>query len=286
MQNGMQPSPIHLRSEIHSSFTFSQASLQDYVDCPRRFQLRYIEQLSWPAIETEPALENERHQEEGLCFHRLVQQQLLGLPVEKLARLANTPQLSRWWENWRNFRRLSDFENFIIHPELTLSAPLGEHRMMAKYDLIVIRPGEKAFIYDWKTYRKRPRDEWVAARLQTRVYRALLVQAGAYLNKDQSFTSEQVEMIYWYADFPSEPARFPYDISQYKRDREALNALVAEIASSRDFPPTADEAKCAYCPYRSYCDRGTRAGQLDDFAGEAEPGNLEVDFEQIQEIEF
>ncbi|NCT22292.1 PD-(D/E)XK nuclease family protein, partial [bacterium] len=74
----MQSTIVNLKSEIQSPFTFSQSSLQDYADCPRRFQLRYIEQLAWPAVETEPALENERRQQEGLLFHRLAQQHLIG----------------------------------------------------------------------------------------------------------------------------------------------------------------------------------------------------------------
>ncbi len=41
-----------------NSFTFSQSSLQDYMDCARRFQLRYIDQLNWPAINTETVVEN------------------------------------------------------------------------------------------------------------------------------------------------------------------------------------------------------------------------------------
>jgi hypothetical protein len=41
-------------------FQFSQGSLQDYVDCRRRFQLRYLDQLAWPAVEAEPLLEHEQ----------------------------------------------------------------------------------------------------------------------------------------------------------------------------------------------------------------------------------
>ena len=40
-------------------FDFSQASLQDYIDCARRFQLRYLQQLHWPAPQAEPIRENE-----------------------------------------------------------------------------------------------------------------------------------------------------------------------------------------------------------------------------------
>ncbi len=204
---------------LQTPFSFSQSSLQDYMDCARRFQLRYIEQLSWPAVESEPVAENEKRQLEGQLFHRLVQQHLVGVPTDKLERLANTPNLERWWKNWLDFRGLQDFGNLL--PELTLSCPIGEHRLLAKYDLVAVNDG-KAVIYDWKTYAKRSRDEWLAARWQTCVYRALLVQAGAHLNAGKPFEPEQIEMIYWFADFPSEPARFKYDAKQFKRDWSAI----------------------------------------------------------------
>src|SRR5512133_1849841 len=131
--------------------TLSQSSLQDYVDCAQRFKLRYLDRLSYPAIETEPTLENEKHQQEGEYFHRLVQQHLIGIPAEQIARFANTPNLQRWWENFRNSIDLTGFPNLSgLYPEATLSAPLGKYRLLAKYDLIALRDG-KATIYDWKT---------------------------------------------------------------------------------------------------------------------------------------
>jgi len=36
-------------SNLPAPFTFSQSSLQDYYDCPRRFELRYLSRLIWPA---------------------------------------------------------------------------------------------------------------------------------------------------------------------------------------------------------------------------------------------
>ena len=90
--------------------TLSQSSLQDYHDCPRRFELRYLQRLAYPAIETEPALENEKHQKEGEYFHRLVQQHLIGIPAEQINKLANTENLQRWWGNYliaKDLRRSS-----------------------------------------------------------------------------------------------------------------------------------------------------------------------------------
>ena len=275
------PEIVNLNSQIQNPFTFSQSSLQDYVDCARRFQLRYIEHLQWPAVETAPALENERRQLEGQQFHRMAQQSFLGLPAEKLARMANTSNLARWWDNFLAHGPALD--GFKLYPELTLSAPIGPHRLTAKYDLVAVG-AEKALIFDWKTYHKRPKDEWMAVRLQTKVYRALLVVAGAHLNGGQPFAPEQIEMTYWYTDFPTEPSKFIYDAKQHKRDWDRLLKLIAEISAKQSFPLTDDEKKCAYCPYRSYCNRGLAAGAMDEL--ETELSILDVSIEQIQEIEF
>jgi hypothetical protein len=265
--------------------SLSQSSLQDYNDCQRRFELRYLQQLAYPAIETEPALENEKHQREGEYFHRLVQQYLLGIPAEQIARLANTENLQRWWINFQDFGGLKDLQN--LQTELTLSAPLGRYRLLAKYDLIGQAGDGRVYIYDWKTYRKRPRTDWLATRLQTRVYRALLVKSGMYLNHGKPFEPEQIEMVYWFADFPTEPAHFAYTAAQFKRDWDALLGLSYEIAAASTFPKTDDVKKCDYCPYRSYCNRGVKAGNGLDAELETEAEELfDINFEQIGEIEF
>jgi predicted RecB family nuclease len=267
--------------------TLSQSSLQDYTDCPRRFQLRYLEKLSYPAVESEPALENEKHQQEGEYFHRLVQQSLIGIPSEQIGKLANSPNLQRWWDNFLNSKELTSIKSDSrIYTETTLSAPLGNFRLVAKYDLIAVQDG-RATIYDWKTYRKRPRNEWLSARLQTRVYRALLVHAGAHLNNGIPFEPEQIEMVYWFADFPEEPARFSYTSSQYKRDWDTLLKLSEEIKTASSYPLTEDRQKCVFCNYRSYCERGALAGNVDQADAEMEAEELfDVNFEQIGEIAF
>jgi hypothetical protein len=231
-------------------------------------------------------MENERRQRAGQLFHRMIQQYLVGLPVEKLTRQATSPDLSRWWQNYLGYQFV--LEGYTKYTELALTAPVGTQRLLAKYDLAAILPGQKAIIFDWKTYHKRPKDEWMAVRMQTRVYRALLVQAGATLNGGTPIQPGQIEMVYWYADFPSEPARFPYNAAQYKRDWDALTGIIKEIGSLRAFPLTEDEKKCDYCPYRSYCNRGGKAGTLEDADAEMEKseGEFNLNFEQIAEIEF
>ena len=112
---------------LPTDFQFSQGSLQDYVDCPRRFQLRYVHHLAWPAAESEPALENERHLRQGAAFHRLVHQHVLGLPPEQLSRTVADEALRRWWRNY-----LAEPPADLPpsrYPEIVLSAPVGGHRL-------------------------------------------------------------------------------------------------------------------------------------------------------------
>ena len=273
---------------LPTNFQFSQASLQDYADCPRRFQLRYVQRVAWPAPEAEPALKNERHLQRGAAFHRLVHQHALGLPPERLTD-AVPDDLLPWWRNYMEHGppNLPDTR----YPEVLLSAPVGDYRLLAKYDLVAIDPAQKAIIVDWKTSHKRTARKWLTQRLQTRVYPYLLVRAGAHLNTGQPFAPEQVEMIYWFANFPENPERFIYAEAQFKRDEADLITRITEIAGVGDenWPLTSQERSCGYCPYRSLCQRGVRASPLDEIQDTLETNDdfdIAIDFEQIAEIEY
>ena len=281
---------------LPNEFQFSQGSLQDFVDCRRRFQLRYIHRLAWPAIETEPVQEHERYLELGALFHRMIQQNLLGVPAEQLSGMIHDEQLRFWWENYLGYTTELGDNKVSCYPEISLSAALGGHRLVAKFDAIAVAeaPDTRAVIFDWKTTRRRPRRNWLAGRLQTRVYSYLLVQAGDHLNQGKPFQPQQLEMVYWFAEFPDHPERFPYNQKQYETDGEYLAGLVEQVGAlgEDDFSLTDDDTRCRFCVYRSLCDRGVRAGVI----GEAEEGydvdvgsdftDFSIDFEQIAEIEF
>jgi hypothetical protein len=292
---------------LPDDFQFTQSNLQDYTDCPRRFQLRYVMQLAWPAIAAEPADEYEAQTRDGETFHRLAQQHVLGIiPWQDQPQLEDEP-LAEWWRAY-----LADPPADlppICLPEITLSAPLGDHRLIAKYDLIALDPGRRAVIVDWKTSAKRSRPGWLSERLQTRVYRYLLVRAGGDLchvphvpgtcevpgTSGAALSPDQVEMIYWFANYPDEPERLPYDATQFAADGRALAELAAEIAQRDDpvFPLTDDLKRCRFCAYRSLCGRGVEAGDLADADDEAAaPEDVATDwaasfdFEQVGEIAF
>ncbi len=275
----------------------SQASLQDFVDCRRRFQLRHVLHQAWPALAVEPALENERHLQQGEAFHRMIQQHLLGVPAARLTQMAEAlpadADLARWWRNYTTSAPVRADLAGARHAELVLSASLADYLLLAKYDLVVHAPGQQALIFDWKTARRRPARAWLANRLQTRVYPFVLVEAGAYLNDGQPIPAEQVEMVYWFADYPDQPERFAYSADLHEENRRYLLALVDEMErlaeSEPVWPLTPVLERCRFCVYRSLCDRGLRAGRLDELEDEAAGAvdlTLDIDFEQIAEIAY
>lgn len=284
---------------LPDGFIFSQSSLQDFVDCRRRFQLRYILHLSWPAVESEPALENERYMQQGERFHRMVHQHLSGVPAERLTGLVQDEELASWWGNYLDHARdLSNPTDLVNrYAEFSLSCTMGAYRLVAKYDLALVNAQGQATIVDWKTSRKLPARQWLEKRLQSRLYPYLLVEAGARLAEGKSISPENVQMVYWYPAFPQHPEIIRYDHEKYQQDAAYLSSLVNEIQNldESNFTLTSHTERCAYCIYRSLCERGVRAGDLDENLDwlseeyeprEINPTNIDFNFEQVGEISF
>jgi CRISPR/Cas system-associated exonuclease Cas4 (RecB family) len=273
------------------TFQFSQNSLQDYVDCPRRFQLRYVLRQRWPAVESEPLAEYERLLELGQRFHQLAQRHCLGLSEADLAKSIHDPDLRRWWRNYLESPP-PNLPTAARHPEITFSAPLGGYRLMARYDLLAIEPGRRAVVVDWKTNQKRPDSTVLAERLQTCVYQFIMVEAGTNVNRGEALAPEQVTMVYWFAEHPAQPEILPYSSSQYSSDAAYLADLVARIAAHAErgekvWHLTDDERRCRFCTYRSLCDRGVLPGSLADMDDDQVLDlNLDLDFDEIEEIEY
>jgi CRISPR/Cas system-associated exonuclease Cas4 (RecB family) len=272
---------------LPETFQFTQGNLQDYVECRRRFQLRYVLMQPWPALITGSPAEYEQHVERGAALHRLAHQYFRGIEPERLSETIHDETLAHWWQTFLRHPP-GNLPEQVRRAEIVLGAPLAGHRLVAKYDLVAVEPEERFVIVDWKTTHRRPPRSVLARRLQTIVYRYLAVEAGAELNEDRPPEPDRVEMIYWFAQSHGETERFAYDDSQHESARAYLGDLVNQIADHAEpiWPLTSDESRCRFCNYRSLCERGVRPGFFDDFEGDAEPFEELIDLEQIAEVEF
>jgi len=278
-----KPSQPPVIGSLPPVFQFSQNNLQDYADCARRFQLRYVEGQQWPAVENEPLEQHERFMEQGSEFHLLVQRHLMGIPADQLT--SDDPLLRKWWETYLAVPP-PDVPAAVRLPEIQLSTPIGDQRFLARFDLLALDPGQRAVIVDWKTTHHRPKRETLAARLQSRLYPYVLVEAGSQLFGGP-ISPEQVSLIYWFAESPSEPEVFTYNAALHQENRAYLSGLVADVMAHKTelWPLTDDTKLCQFCVYRSLCDRGEVAGDFRDVDFERDD-DFNIDLDSVEEIAF
>ena len=282
---------------LPKDFQFSQSSLQDFVECRRRFYLRYILKLRWPAVKTEPVVQSERLMLQGSAFHHYIHQYLLGVSTQQILTIMSTEEgIGSWWQNFlthaQNLPGVGG-KTILRFPEHTLAGVLMESRLVAKYDLISIMEDGNVIIYDWKTSQKKPKRSWLTARIQTVLYPYLLVIAGQHLAQPAGFQPHQVNLVYWFAAQPEKAETFSLDQAEFEKAQQQitdLTSLITRLASDNNeqvFPLTDDENRCAFCVYRSLCDRGVHAGNaITEMESETMMGEIEFAFDQIGEIEF
>lgn len=235
--------------------TLSRASLESFLTCQRRFELRYVQRLPWPHLPEPEATAAVMHK--GEQFHQLVQRHWLGLPVVDEVLDEGPAEVRQWWDTFlRHAPRLPAGARPL--PEMTLSVGVGGHILLGRFDLLVVEPTH-LHIYDWKTGRPRPaadlRRDW-----QTRLYMALAVAGSTAVGLPQ-LAAEQVRMTYWYAREPEKSVTLRYDTAEHQRTWGEIEQVVAQIearlAGEARWPLTEDVATCQRCVYGPYCGRAS-----------------------------
>jgi hypothetical protein len=272
---------------LPDDFVFSQNNLQDFVDCPRRFQLKYILKTAWPAPVSEPLEEHARLIDLGTRFHMMAHRYFLGIPEEMISRHVTNEDLLSWWNAFIS-NRPADMPA-LRQPEVSLSMPFAGYRLAAKLDLLAVEKGNRAVIYDWKTTHLSPNPGFLKDRIQSLVYPLLVITTGGALNDYKPFDPKQVSMVYWYPAYPEKSVKLTFDQDWVPHTEALLTRLVRQAAEMKldIFPLTVDEAKCKFCRYRSLCERGTTAGRTDEEEEtEREESLLDINFDDIQGIAF
>lgn len=279
---------------LASDFTFSQHSLSDFKDCPRRFYLKYMARQPWPLVEVSPqtldALQYREDLRRGALFHRWVERYWLGLPDPPDL---GDPTLARWWERFIQ----TDFSDLPSQrlPEVELVAALGAHSLYARFDLLALSPPgadePRAVIVDWKTlhHPEALPFAFYKNRIQTRVYLYVLATAGSAFVEGRPLKPERCCLRYWLVNHPGDPwVEVSYSQEEYERDREQLGALIASILARREeeaaFEMTSDERHCTYCTFRTLC---RRSGEpADALPPDEDEALLMPDLAAVQELEY
>ena len=257
-------------------FSFSQANLQDFVDCEYRFFLRYVRKLEWPAVESEPARIQEEKIQAGHQFHRLVQQYFSGINAQVLEETITDPDLEFWWRSFITLG-LKDTPG-IKFAEKLISVPFCNFRLLAKYDFLLLDESGQVTIYDWKTTRVKPDRIDLLQKVQSQVYPLVLSIGFQGLPGFHLKSIDDIQMVYWFPQFPFDSIHLPYSAEQYEHDFQNLSDLVNTILEKPEdqFHKTEETRHCAYCRFRSLCERGVAAGDAEDSASDLSESDLDA----------
>lgn len=248
---------------LDKDFIFSANNLQDYVDCTRRFELKYILNQSWPAILSQPVQKLEEKMALGSDFHRLARQLLEGLPVENLAGTTRSPQVRDWLENFSGF--ISPFRKNPFFSEYASYTAIESFRVVAVFDFIARLDDSRIMIADWKTTESQPRRDFYQGRIQTLLYPLVAYEtAGSLFGVGDEISPSDVSLLYWFPAFPEKSIEFPFSTDQLQQSKSFLSSKIREIAGKElgGFPKTDDLRHCDFCQFRSLCERGAQAGSL------------------------
>ena len=112
--------------------------LKTYRECPHKFYLRYIRQISAPQKET-PF-------EKGKRIHALANYYLKGFDIDKLENTLNTEEK----HVWELLKTNEYFNKEYLNSEYNLSCKIGEYWVGGRLDAVV-KDGNNYYILDYKT---------------------------------------------------------------------------------------------------------------------------------------
>jgi len=261
----------------------SQGQLNLLERCPRQFQHTYLQQLNSPLNP-----EYQEGQTLGSRFHRLMQQQIMGLPIESF--LQEDSQLQTWMTAFA-----------VAAPEILTSADneafrdsehyrtlhFSDYLLTVIYDLL-IADNSKAQIFDWKTSPKPPNKRNLEKNWQTRLYLYVLVQTSEY-------PPENISMTYWFVQSEGKPQsiKFSYNTAAHEQTTKKLNQLLSKLTywleryqQGEEFPQVAEGNKaCEYCQFATRCDRIQTSTDIISAANSASNiDNTLLNLASIQEV--
>jgi CRISPR/Cas system-associated exonuclease Cas4 (RecB family) len=252
-------------------YAISQTHLNIWETCQRKYQHKYLEDLSLP--EADPARLASLLL--GSNFHLLMQQMDLGLDVSVLAQ--SDPKLQDWLDAFNQSPpQMIEGDRLCEHRrtwEVCCAASLDQdleqdldqdvressdrHQayfvLTAIYDLLILGE-EQAQILDWKTHQKAIAKSQLEHNWQTRLYLYLLA-------KTTNYPPEQLSMTYWFAN-GAESVKIPYKSADRDRTERDIKKMLTAIAQAQVYPQihitSNNSSKCKHCEFNDRCDRAHR----------------------------
>ncbi len=177
---------------------------------PEQYYCRHVAETAIPRL-------GSAAREQGQRFHRLMQQQYLGLPIAAV--LEDEPELARYWQAFQTFPPplLPEAQQRAEWPIAIAKPPFQLYGVVDLW----LETADSIQIVDWKTYRRLPHAFALEHHWQTRLY--------CYLAQTL-YPEHQIEMLYWFTEAPQQPIRIRHTAPRHQAIQARLTVLLAQLA--------------------------------------------------------
>lgn len=215
---------------------FSQSSLRDYLFCPYKYKLKYIDKIFW--------FKNDKHDslKKGLDFHINAERYFLGND----AFISDNSVNSKYIENLKESFPIN--KKNIYLPEYELNYNENGIKLKAIYDLLILKDKE-IHIIDIKTNKNKIEATEKENDIQTKVYTFVLANCLA-LFKENNYSLNDIKMFYWQPDFPNEKIIINYSFEKHLKYKSFFSKLITKI-NQNEFEQNKD--KCQLCEFNFLC---------------------------------
>lgn len=226
------------------NFLYTQSSLGVFMQCPLKFRYRYFEGLYGSEKE-----ELKESFEKGSRFHLLAERYFKGIDIE--GEYIEDGELKELFENLKENYPLR--EEYRYFSEFEIRERTKNIRLMARYDLIIIKPNNRVEIVDFKTNRRRLSKEGIEGSLQTKIYLYLLKEnfKSVFGNMRKI---KNLNMVYYQTEYPGKNLEVKYDEKAHRENMEFLKETLENIDG---FDFLAYKKKrvdhCGNCEFKIFC---------------------------------
>lgn len=217
---------------------YTQSSLRDFLTCPYKYKLKYIDGIYWFQDEVQNSFDL------GSDFHTIAERYFLGLDNSYI----EDENMKLWMnELKKHFLKKS---RILYLPEYEIRYSELGLNMLARYDLLILEE-DRISILDWKTNQKEIDPKEKTSDIQTKVYTYLLANSLP-LFKEHKYSLESIRMIYWQPNYPDNKIEINYSFGRNLEYKKFFKDLTERIEKS-DFPKNLKN--CSFCEFNVFCNK-------------------------------
>lgn len=233
-------------------FTFTQQSLSTFEACTRKFRLKYIHRLHFPASHEADSIQQLRR---GNDFHLMAYRYFMGIPTGAEWIAKEDAFCRSWMERLQARFVLQPSRRYLPEYRLRITQP---YPLEANIDLVEWNEDEMV-VWDWKTGMQGRGGGVQASRLlsgwQTVVYMYMIKELSLRLT-GREWECSKIHMHYWSPETGRDIAVLEYSDALHESFQKRLLQKIDEILHHNAllFDRAVVEKSCRYCEYKKLCD--------------------------------